>query len=86
MCSLRLYAQLVLGLDGSGCVLDANCFSTAQQFTQTVARMDSGIVNTCIEHRMGNSSRQPPCILTDLARLGSAPFLRKISTILTCPF
>ena len=32
------------------CALHANYFSTPQQFTQSVGRMDSGIVNTCIEH------------------------------------
>ena len=35
------------GLDGSDCALHANCFSGAQQFTQTVVRMDSGILLTC---------------------------------------
>ena len=29
------------------CALHANYFSTPQQFTQSVGRMDSGIVNTC---------------------------------------
>ena len=48
MCCLRFYAQLVPGL--FNCALHAKYFSTAQQFTQSIVRMDSGIVNTCIEH------------------------------------
>ena len=48
MCSLIFYAQLVPGL--LNFALHANYFSTPQQFTQGIVRMDSGTANTCIEH------------------------------------
>ena len=38
------------GLDGSDCVLHANCFSTVLQFTQTVVKMDSGVLLTLSIH------------------------------------